>query len=89
MVDFAVEFMMNDLDYDRRDPREECQFIETSEKDIQLLPADAAIRRAEVYVDGEWGTICGIGFTALEAEVVCKQAGYPVFNEFGSISKFK
>lgn len=32
--------------------------------------------RVEIYHDGEWGTVCGVGFGDEEGEVICRQLGH-------------
>lgn len=33
--------------------------------------------KVEMYVDGNWITVCATGFGAEEAKVVCRELGYP------------
>ena len=32
--------------------------------------------RIEICINGEWGTVCGFGWSRKEANVVCRQLGY-------------
>ena len=36
--------------------------------------------RVEVYINGEWGAICGFFWDPLNSEIVCRQLGYPGLN---------
>ena len=42
--------------------------------------------RLEIYLHGEWGTVCVDGFGLTEGGVACKQLGFFPANIVGSVS---
>ena len=44
---------------------------------VRIVGATYAYQgRVEVCVNGNWGTVCGTGWTREDAYVVCRQLGY-------------
>ena len=46
---------------------------------------NAAAGRLEIYLQGEWGTVCERGFDSTEATVACRQLGYSTVLQYGSV----
>ncbi len=46
--------------------------------DIRLIGANGthSSGRLEIFHDGEWGTVCSQGWTAMDSLVVCRHLGY-------------
>ena len=65
-----------------------------SESNIRLVNSNDAPTttlfssgRLEIYLRGEWGTVCGDGFGFREAVVACSQLGFSSVSVFGSIGE--
>ena len=40
----------------------------------------------EVYCNGQWGTICDVGFGSTDARTICKQLGYNYYYNYDHLS---
>ncbi len=58
------------------------------EGDLRLVDSDpsrSGYGRLEIFLQGEWGTVCSDGFRSAEADVACSQLGYPAASRFGTV----
>ncbi len=60
-----------------------------SEGDVRLTGSTASdFGRLEIYLRGEWGTVCDDSFSLTEANVACRQLGFPSASGHGDVGDF-
>ena len=42
--------------------------------------------RLEIFLEGEWGTVCDNGFGLIEGDVACRQLGFFSANRTGNVT---
>ena len=59
--------------------------------DLRLVDTAAPTRtigRLEIYLRGEWGTVCDDGFRLSDANVACRQLGFTSAARFSDVGDF-
>ena len=58
-----------------------CSGNEVKEGDIRLRGSNMLWEgRVEIFLSGEWGTVCDNGASSIDARVVCRQLGYYTYS---------
>ena len=56
---------------------------------VNSTSTNALSGRLEIFLQGQWGTVCDDFFGLDEANVACKQLGYPSANGVGNVRGLK
>ena len=58
--------------------------------DLRLVTSSsnfaAAAGRLEIYLSGQWGTVCNDGFGPADATLACNQLGYSAYSKYGMVA---
>ena len=52
-----------------------------TEGKIRLIGSKSWEGRVEIFLSGEWGTVCDNGASSIDAQVVCRQLGYNIYSK--------
>ena len=56
---------------------------------VDSLTTSGNSGRLEIFLNGEWGTVCDDGFGQTEAGVACRQLGYTSASRVGNVNQLK
>ena len=62
--------------------------VAQEEGDLRLVSTSSTERgagRLEIYYQFQWGTVCDDFFGDLEADIACRQLGYPSADRYGDV----
>ena len=66
--------------------------VYAGEGDLRLVNSSSTISQAgrlEIFLRGEWGTVCDDFFSSTEADVACRQLGYSSASRYGTVGDFR
>ena len=65
--------------------KELCSNITSTPPDgsLRLIGGSNSEGVVQIYKNGEWGSVCGIGLDFKAPEVICRQLGYTTGHNFG------
>ena len=64
------------------------QYYAVVEGDLRLVSSFSTSSnggRLEIFLQGEWGTVCDNGFGTIEGDVACRQLGYDSASLVGNV----